>query len=100
MELDEQQKAICLVLWFKPGWRSPASVAHIISLLEDEFKQLAGRLVTDGVLESRTINVKKQDPDRWGQWTTRKQYRLSERGKELVKALVDVIEQRQNKGKL
>ncbi len=98
MGLDELSKAILLVLHYKAGWRSPVSVAPIISMLEDEFKQRAGRLVREGLLESRVI--RKRKPGRWEQWIKRTQYKLSEQGKEAIKELLEVIDQTQSRGKL
>lgn len=100
MVLEELQKAVLLALYYKPGdWQSPITVAPMINMEVQAFGGVAQALKKLGLLESRTLSLRKPGA-RWEQRTTKKQYRLSDTGKAKVREMLEVIDGHYPRGKL
>jgi hypothetical protein len=100
MELSEIQKAVLLSIWYKSGdWQVPAKLAPLVNLNAVEVALSASGLKREGLLESKTNQIRKPGA-RWDQRVTVTKYRLTKKGREAVLGLLGVVDQTERAAKL
>lgn len=99
MQLDDNRKAILWLIWFKgDSWQDPADLAPVINLVVTDLILIANSLCAAGLLQSRKVNA--EDGEWKFQYRLYRMYKLTGKGEEVVKELLDVVNGKMKEVKL